>query len=140
MWDVGQFPWRYYQFLPVIILISPMIILFCAPWIMAIRSTPKGIVRTKYTIIFLLPTLLILPMFVVATDYSRWFYAWFFCQMMLLLVMHALNDIIIDTQLRRLLLFLKKHWAIALLLIIYCCSFRIGACGIDWMELVPTLF
>lgn len=140
MWDVGQFPWRYYQFSPVIILISPLIILFCAPWVMAIRSTPKGIVRTKYTIMFLLPTLLILPLFVVATDYSRWFYAWFFCQTMLLLVMHALNDIIIDTQLHRMLLFLKKHWATALLLIIYCCSFGIGACGINWMELVPSLF
>lgn len=90
MWDMGQFPWRYYQFLPVLILLSPMLALFCAPWIMAIKAT-KGVEKIKYLAMFLLPTLLILPMFAVATDYSRWFYSLFFCYMMMPLMMHGLR-------------------------------------------------
>lgn len=139
MWDVGQFPWRYYQFLPVLILLSPMLALFSAPWIMTIRAT-KGIEKKKYLLMFLLPTLLIIPMFVVATDYSRWYYSLFFCHIMMLLMLHGLNDKVMDTQLHRLFEYLKKNWLITFLLIVYLSSFSIGACGIDWIEKVPSLF
>lgn len=139
MWDVGQFPWRYYQFLPVLILLSPMLALFCAPWIMAIKAT-KGIEKIKYLAMLLLPTMLILPMFAVATDYSRWYYSLFFCYIMMLLMLHGLNDKVINTQLQRLFEYLKKNWIITFLLIVYLSSFSIGACGIDWMELIPSLF
>lgn len=139
MWEIEQFPLRYYQFFPVLLLISPLLGLFCAPWIMSIRKAQKGPQRVKYLLMFLVQILVFFPIFIIATDYSRWWYAWFFCQTMMILTMYKIHDVFFINQLQDITVWLKRNWIIASLLLIYLCSFTVGVCGVDWIDIAFSL-
>jgi hypothetical protein len=134
MWENGQFPLRYYQFLPVAVLMTPIIALFYSPWIMAIKNAEKGIQRRKYLLMFLAQNLLFLPIFVIATDYFRWWYAWFFCQIIMMLTMYKIKDYFFCSQMLVVFSLLKRNRILTLLLIIYICSISIGNCGVEWID------
>jgi hypothetical protein len=139
MWEQGNFPLRYHQFLPVIVLMSPIIALFCSPWIMAITKAVKGIQRRKYLLMFLAQNLLFLPIFVIATDYFRWWYAWFFCQIVMMLTMYKIKDTFFSTQMQIVFSVLKRNWIMTLLLIVYIWSISMGDCGVRWIDTISSL-
>lgn len=129
MWEIGQFPFMYYAFLPVLVLLSPMVILLMAPWVMAIKHSRNKVERTKYWLIVLASSLIFLPAFVIATDYNRWWAAWFFCQTMLLVAMCADGNDLIIQQLKRIYQYLRQHVLLTAVLLIYICSFSVDQCG-----------
>lgn len=135
MWEIGQFPARYYELPFVFLFMSPLIALFFSPWILAIRNAEKGAKRTKYLLMFLASTLLFFPIFIMATDYNRWWDAFFFSQLMLLLIMYEVGDELMMAQVSRVFAFIKEHWIVAILLIVYVCSIQQNdLCGIGWIR------
>lgn len=137
MWDEGHFPLRYYQFIPVVILMSPILALFFSPWILSIKNAEKGVQRTKYLLMFLAQTILFFPIFIIATDYFRWWNAWFFCQIVIILTLYKIKDTFFIEQLEKIFAWLKKNWIISILLIVFICSVNTGNCGVS---LIDTLF
>ncbi len=137
MWDEGHFPLRYYQFIPVVILMSPILALFCTPWILSIKNATKGVQQTKYLLMFLAQTILFFPIFIIATDYFRWWYAWFFCQTIIIITMYKIKDAFFIEQLEKIISWTKKNWIISILLTVYICKINIGNCGVSWVD---TLF
>ena len=71
-------PYRFHELAISLVLLSPLFYLFYAPWIISFVKS-KGLPnRYKYFLPPILLTFITLPVFFVATDYSRWFVAWFF--------------------------------------------------------------
>lgn len=71
-------PWRFQELIITIVLLSPVFYLFYAPWMIAFGKSKGQTDRYKYLLPPIVLTILTLPIFFLATDYSRWFVAWFF--------------------------------------------------------------
>ena len=143
MWDVGQFPTRYIQLPFLFLFLSPLIMLFVMPWILSIRHSHHGAERAKYTLMLLASTLLFLPIFAVATDYGRWWMAWFFCQTLLLLTMYRLGDRHIISAMRYMFGWCRKHPIVSILLVVYILLLRISPtdnAGIDVLSYAREFF
>lgn len=94
-----------------VLLLSPLIAIFWYPWISAARATrDKPWVSVRYILILLVSTLLTVPVFFMATDYSRWLFCYFLCQYLLLTLMTITDDKPIKGALLRLWLFAKRYW------------------------------
>lgn len=143
MWDVGQFPARYIQFPFLVLLLSPLIWLFIWPWILCVRHAKQRKERWKYALIPCVSIVMFLPIFVVATDYGRWWMAWFFCQMLLLLTMYRLGDRPIIAAMRTILSWCRRHWVLSVLLVVYVLQLRIANAdnaGVDVLSWAQILY
>ena len=112
------FHFRYFQLLPTILLLSPLLVLFHAPWLMSIRQA-KGAARWKYWLMYLSSNLLFIPVFLVASDYGRWFIAYFFIQLLLLVAMLLLEDAPLTESLLRLFSYARRYYPLSLACIVY---------------------
>lgn len=139
MWENGEFPTRYYQFFPSVVFMSPIIGLFCAPWFLSIKNAEEGVQRIKYLLMFFAQTFLFFPIFIIATDYFRWWYAWFFGQVVLILTLYKVKDAHFINQLETVFNWMKRNWIITILLIVYSCSIHIGNCGVSWIDSLFSL-
>lgn len=143
MWDVGQFPARYIQLPFLLLLLTPLITLFLMPWMLSIRHARHRVERIKYTLMLLASILLFLPVFAIATDYGRWWMAWFFCQTLLLLTMYRLGDSHIIAAMRYMFAWCRQHPVVALLLAVYVLLLHISPsdnAGIDALSYAKELF
>ena len=126
MWEVGQFPLRYYQFPFLILLMSPLLTLFVTPWILCIRHSHHRVEKLKYLLMLCAGIILFLPIFAVATDYGRWMMAWLFCQTLLLLTMYRLHDTKVIASMQIMFSRMRRHLVLTVFLVAYILLLRVS--------------
>jgi hypothetical protein len=112
-----SFDWRV-RFCVELLMLLPLIVVFVAPWFMAAKQTKGLCNRLRYSMPPICLSLFSFPIFMVATDYSRWWVCFFFGLFALLLV-SSYNDDIIKKTLLSFASYAKRHWWLVLILIVY---------------------
>lgn len=90
--NVTLFPHRYREFMLSLVLLSPVVAFLQGPLFMAAIRSRKGWQRLARWSMPLAVNLMTIPIFFVATDYTRFFVCWFFVQFALPYVLLVLHD------------------------------------------------
>ncbi len=110
---------RYPEFAISILLLSPMLLILYFPLFHAISNSNMSVQKCRYLLIGIIMIIMPLPIFVVATDYTRWFVCSFFCLSSLDLVLIYKNDALVTEGFYKLKNFFKKRIWLLIILIIY---------------------
>lgn len=114
-----EFPYKYVEFGLSLLLLSPLLFAMHWPWAGAARRAEGKGRRWLYRGASLAVPLLTLPLFVVATDYSRWWIGYFFSMTAATLATYATGDRPMAGSLKAMWGWLKKHWWVAAALLVY---------------------
>lgn len=117
--DAGNLQTRWIAFLPSLIYLSPVLAFFLYPWFSAAHHAGTSLARLRYTLAISLFLLVMLPMFAIATDYSRWFFALFFGLMLLAAVAIGQCDEGLVLAWKRLFAWMRRHPFIVAFLLLY---------------------
>lgn len=109
---------RMLQFGTELLLLMPLLLLLASPWVIAARQAEGRGNRLRYWLP-LAAQLLVVPVFFMATDYSRWWVCWTFGVAMLSLATYATGDKGFLDALQTLWAWAKRRWYIPLLAGIY---------------------
>lgn len=110
------------RFVLTILFLSPLLLLFWIPWILAIRHATEKRERLCYILMQASIHLIFFPAYLMAIDYDRWNCAYCFTQFCLTLLLYYIGTRTFVAQTERVIDVLKKHFAIVLLVIIYISS------------------
>lgn len=110
------------RFALTIIILSPLLLLFWIPWILAIRHSAGKREKWCYILMQLSIHIIILPAYLMAIDYDRWNCAYCFIQFCLTLILYYFEDKTFVEQVDKLIYVLKQHLILLLLMIIYISS------------------
>lgn len=135
--------WKYHliRFILTVMVMLPLLILLALPWSKAVRLCKEPSRRIAYFMMMCCP-LLMMPAFILGSDYGRWFYAFFFSQFMLLSLMILLNDHYMTDAMEQCVLSYKKKkkmLAVALIwILIFTVDFRtasgnVSPAPVDWV-------
>lgn len=114
-----------------LILSSPLLAFFYYPWVSAARRVKDGL-AWRYRMSYVILTLLSIPIFFVAYDYSRWLVGWGFSLFSMTMTACIMDDKEIQNALQRLFAFFYRHSWIAILGIIYVSQLNLnGFEGLD---------
>ena len=113
------FPYRYLELVFSLVMLSPLLVFFNAPLFNAARSASQKGLRVRYWLVMLAENALTLPVFFMATDYSRWFYCWFFTLFALPATLIAVGDNHVKAGTRQLWMWCRHHWLLSLFLLVY---------------------
>lgn len=116
---------KVFEFVFSFVMMSPIIGVFCCPWIMAARNAETKRSKLCYLMPVASVLLLTVPVFFIATDYSRWWVCWELSFISLLLAAYASHDELVLDSLSRMFVFAKRHWYLALSLVVYVIQFHI---------------
>lgn len=105
------------RFVMEFLLLLPIMLVFVIPWIMAVKQTSGIANRIRYAVPPLCTVLLTLPVFVMASDFTRWWVCLFFQLAALLVVSH--DDVVMNKALSLYKNYAIKHWWVAFLLFAY---------------------
>ncbi len=111
-------PQRALQFAVELMLMLPLLAALASPWVIAARQAEGRGHRLRYWLP-LAAQLLTVPVFFMATDYSRWWVCWSFSMAMLPLAAFATGDHGIGRALQTLWQFTRRCWYLPLLVGIY---------------------
>lgn len=119
--------WKYNiaRFVLTIIFLSPLLILFWTPWILAIRYSDNKRERLCYILMQMSMHLIILPAYIMAVDYDRWNCAYCFSQFCLTLLLYYFKTKNFAAQVDRVIHMLERHFVVVLLIIIYISSLEL---------------
>ncbi len=109
---------RAWQFAVELLLMLPLLVLLATPWVVAARQTYDRIERLRYWLP-LAAQLLVVPVFFMATDYSRWWVCWTFSLTMMPMAAFATGDKGMSVALQTLWQWMKRRWYLPLMLAIY---------------------
>lgn len=109
---------RAWQFAVELLLMLPLLVLLATPWVVAARQTYDRIERLRYWLP-LAAQLLVVPVFFMATDYSRWWVCWTFSLAMMPMAAFATGDKGMSVALQTLWQWMKRRWYLPLMLAIY---------------------
>ena len=109
---------RAWQFAVELLLMLPLMALLATPWVVAARQTYDRIERLRYWLP-LAAQLLVVPVFFMATDYSRWWICWTFSLAMMPMAAFATGDKGMSVALQTLWQWMKRRWYLPLMLAIY---------------------
>lgn len=109
---------RAWQFAVELLLMLPLMALLASPWVVAARQTYDRIERLRYWLP-LAAQLLVVPVFFMATDYSRWWVCWTFSLAMMPMAAFATGDKGMSVALQTLWQWMKRRWYLPLMLAIY---------------------
>lgn len=109
---------RAWQFAVELLLMLPLLALLATPWVVAARQTYDRIERLRYWLP-LAAQLLVVPVFFMATDYSRWWVCWTFSLAMMPMAAFATGDKGMSVALQTLWQWMKLRWYLPLMLAIY---------------------
>ena len=122
----------YFELVLTFFLTLPFILVFCYPWFMAAKKTESLLSKWRYRLVPIVITILTLPIFFMATDYSRWFVGYFFSLFAVNMVALALGDKPLTKSWRSVLSFFRHKPWIALVLIVYAIQLHMNfSCGLD---------
>lgn len=131
MFNIVEFPYKYAEFGISLVLLSPLLYAMIYPWASAARKAETAGRRWLYRGVYLSVALLTLPVFVTATDYSRWWIGYFFSMTTATLATYATGDELIAQRLQVMWDYLKRHWWVAVALVVYAAQL----CMIDYRGL-----
>lgn len=116
--------WKYNiaRFVLTIVFLSPLLLLFWLPWILAIWHSTDKREKWCYILMQLSVHLIFLPAYLMAIDYDRWNCAYCFTQFCLTLLLYSIDKKTFAVQANRMIYVLKRHFVIILLMIIYISS------------------
>ena len=126
-----EFPYKYAEFGLSLVLLSPLLCMMIYPWASAARRAESAGRRWLYRTVYLLVALLTLPVFIVATDHSRWWIGYFFSMTVATLGTYAVGDRLMAERLQAMWDFLKRHWWVGAALVVYAAQL----CMIDYRGL-----
>ncbi len=109
---------RAWQFAVELLFMLPLLVLLATPWVVAARQTYDRIERLRYWLP-LAAQLLVVPVFFMATDYSRWWVCWTFSLAMMPMAAFATGDKGMSVALQTLWQWMKLRWYLPLMLAIY---------------------
>lgn len=109
----------YFDLVLTIILMLPFLVLFWKPWFMAAKRVEMPLLKWRYRLVPIVISVITLPIFFIATDYSRWFAGYFFSLFAVTMVPLALGDKALTHSWCDLLAFFRRRPWIALVLIVY---------------------
>ena len=122
----------YFELVLTLILTLPFILVFCHPWFMAAKKTERPLSKWRYRLIPIVITALTLPIFFMATDYSRWFVGYFFSLFAVNMMALALGDKPVTQSWRGILTYFRRKPWIVLVLIVYAIQLHMNfSCGLD---------
>ena len=110
------------RFVLTIIVLSPLLLLFWVPWILAIRHSSDKREKWCYILMQLFIHLIILPAYLMAIDYDRWNCAYCFTQFCLILLLYYLEAKTFTKQVDKIIKVLEHKFIIVLLIIVYISS------------------
>ena len=118
------FTWRvrYGELFWTILLLSPLLFSVYYPWVRASRTAPTKLAAWRYRMVWILITALTLPVFFMATDYSRWFICYFFGMFVTTVSVITIGDRPLRCSILRMFRWFTKHPVISVALIIYLVS------------------
>ena len=111
--------YRYGELVMSLILLSPLIATVYYPWVRASHTAPTRFISWRYRMTWISITLLTLPIFFVATDYSRWFICFFLCMFIATMAVASTNNRPIMAAITRLCRWLMKHTIMSVAFILY---------------------
>lgn len=111
---------RYPQFVLSFLALFPLLLVLLYPLIYAARKAEAS--RRRYVIMCIVLMIIPLPIFLVATDYSRWFTGWLFCLTAADCTLLATHDIVVEKGVARLGAFFRHYYWVAILLVIWLAS------------------
>ena len=114
--NAGLFPQRYVELLFSVVMLRPLVALFWAPWLRAARAATDKNVKRLYRSVCPLHALMTLPIFIFATDYSRWWVCYFLTLTLLLVAAHLMGVKDVVEQTRN--LFRKPIWVVFVVLVV----------------------
>lgn len=129
--NLHELPYKYTEFGLSLILLAPLLYIMFYPWTSAAHKAKTPRQRWQYRTVYITMIVLTLPIFVVATDYSRWWIGFFLGMTVVTLATYAKGDPLITNRIKAMGLYLKHHWWIAAALIIYAAQL----CMIDYRGL-----
>lgn len=109
----------YFDLALTIILMLPFLILFWKPWYMAAKRVENPLLKWRYRLVPIVISIITLPIFFMATDYSRWFAGYFFSLFAVTMVVLALGDKPLTHSWRDVLGYFHCEPWIVLILIVY---------------------
>lgn len=116
-------PLRYVEFLYTVVLLFPLYMVLYYPWMSAARKAESMCARLRYRAVYLSVTLLSLPIFIVATDYTRWWLGFCFSMFAVTMVAVHIGDEGIIQRLKAMFSFARRRWWLAIVAIIYLAQF-----------------
>ncbi|MBP3763924.1 MAG: hypothetical protein J6I49_08645 [Bacteroidales bacterium] len=103
----------------------PLLAILVCPWVVAARRAPAGAARWRYRLVPAIALLMTVPVFFMATDYTRWWTCWTFTLATLPLAAFATGDTLFRQALLQLGGFLRRHWWLPPLLAAYLVQFHL---------------
>ena len=113
--------WKYNiaRFVLTFLFLSPLLLLFWIPWILAIRHASDRREKMCYILMQTSIHLIFLPAYLMAIDYDRWNCAYCFTQFCLTLLLYYNNTKTFVIQTEKVIDILKKHFVLVLLIMVY---------------------
>lgn len=111
--------YRYGELLCSLLLLSPLLIAVYYPWIRASHTAPTKLSAWRYRLVWILITMITIPVFFIAIDYSRWFVCLFFSMFVATMAAINIGDKHITAAGLRMARFFKTHPIITISLVIY---------------------
>ncbi len=136
--DAGNLQSRWMCFLPSLLLLSPVFAFLLSPWYRAMKQATTRLMRLRYLLPVALLLIFTLPVFLIATDYCRWFYALFFGLFMLSVVGVGLDDKGVLVGWNHTLNWIKRHPFLAAAMFLYVAWLQNGNAFV--MAEVRTIF
>lgn len=129
--NIQGLPYKYVEFGISLLILAPLLYMMFYPWMSAAHRAKTLRQRWHYRSVYLTMIVLTLPIFIVATDYSRWWIGLFLGMTVVTLATYAKGDCLITNRLQTMGEYLKRHWWVAAALIIYAAQL----CMIDFRGL-----
>lgn len=107
------------EFFMTIVLLSPLFSVLLFPMIYATHRTKMTPLKWRYIIMSIVLIFFPLPIFLMATDYGRWFTGWLFCLIAINCVMNAIHDKYFNEGSAKIYSFFKRNYWLPLLLVVW---------------------
>ena len=122
----------YIELVLTILVLLPFIFLFWHPWFIAAKRSKEVISKWRYRLVPIVISIMTLPIFFMATDYSRWFVGYFFSLFAVIMAALALGDKQISQAWKDILSYFKCQPWVALILIVFAIQLHMNfSCGLD---------
>lgn len=132
-----MFSWRfrYGELFWSIVLMLPLLVTVYYPWVRASHTASSKLSAWRYRLVWILITILTVPIFCMAIDYSRWFICYFFSMFAATMAVISTKDRPLSAALSRMYRWFSNHPFFSVALVLYliglhCTSYHEGDFGL----------
>jgi CDP-diglyceride synthetase len=140
--------YRYGELIWSLLLMSPLLIAVYYPWIRASHTAPTKLSAWRYRLVWILITIITIPVFCFAIDYSRWLVCFFFSMFASTIAVLTIRDKNLTAAVLRMNRYFKAHPIAIISLVIYMLGMHITPYsnqyglkeGIDLWYFIKSIF